>query len=173
VIKCPFCQATHVANTLFCNECGNYLRRDEGRKTDPLDTSKMAEGEASGSDEVDVAVPTTPDASPKAIQLRIGAKKRELEVSLAKTIHLGRVDPTSNVFPEIYFDNDVDAAKSVSRRHARIMKEGATVVIEDLASINGTYVNGKRLDPYIPEPIQDGDTVYLGKVAVELKLLYR
>jgi len=173
VIKCPFCQATHVANTLFCGECGNYLRQEEGRQTDPLDTDDLAWVEVTIPDEPDVSVPITPDTSPKALQIKIGGEQRELEIPLTKAIHLGRVDPASNVFPEIYVGNEYDAAKSVSRRHARIMKQSGTVVIEDLASVNGTFVNGKRLDPYLPETIRDGDTIYLGKVPIEIKLVHR
>ena len=101
MIKCPFCQATHVANTLFCGECGNYLRQEEGRQTDPLDTEDMAWVEVTIPDEPDVSVPITADTSPKAIQIKIGGEQRELEISLTKAIHLGRVDPASNVFPEM------------------------------------------------------------------------
>jgi pSer/pThr/pTyr-binding forkhead associated (FHA) protein len=124
-------------------------------------------------DEPDISVPTTLDTSSRAIQIKIGSEKRELEIPLTKAIHLGRVDPASNVFPEIYVDNEDDAAKTVSRRHARILKQSGSVVIEDLASVNGTFVNGKRLDPYLPEPIRDGDAIYLGKVLIEIKLLPR
>lgn len=53
------------------------------------------------------------------------------------------------------------------------MKQSGTVVIEDLASVNGTFLNGKRLDPYLPEPLKDGDTVYLGKVLIEVKIINR
>ena len=173
MIKCPFCQATHVANTLFCSECGNYLRQEEGRQTDPLDTADMGWVEVTIPEEPDVSVPITADTSPMVIHLKIGSEKREIEASLAKVIHLGRVDPASNVFPEIFIGNEDDAAKSVSRRHARIMKQGGTVVIEDLASVNGTFVNGKRLDPYLPEPLNSGDIVYLGKVLVEIKLVHQ
>lgn len=171
MIKCPFCQATHVANTLFCSECGNYLLQDEGRQTDPLDTTEMAWVETVVEEESEVALPFISSTQPQALQLIIGSKKRQVEVPLDRAIHLGRVDPASNVFPEVYISNEDDAAKSVSRRHARIMKQGGTVVVEDLASVNGTFLNGKRLDPYLPEPLNDGDTVYLGKVVIEVKII--
>lgn len=173
MIKCPFCQATHVANTLFCSECGNYLLQDEGRQTDPLDTTEMAWVETPAEEEMDVSLPfsLTSDAKAQAVQLIIGSKKRQVEISLDKAIHLGRVDPASNVFPEVYISNEDDAAKSVSRRHARIMRQSGTVVVEDLASVNGTFLNGKRLDPYLPEPLNDGDMLYLGKVMIEIKII--
>ena len=173
MIKCPFCQATHVANTLFCGECGNYLLQDEGRQTDPLDTTEMAWMELPVEEELAVSVPFIADTKPQAVQLRIGSAKREIEIPLEKAVHLGRVDPAANVFPEVYVSNEDDAAKSVSRRHARIMKQSGTVVIEDLASVNGTFLNGKRLDPYLPELLKDGDTIYLGKVVIEIRIINR
>jgi pSer/pThr/pTyr-binding forkhead associated (FHA) protein len=84
--------------------------------------------------------------------------------------HLGRVDAASSVFPEVDLSNDSDMSHGVSRRHARILKQGGTVVIEDMGSINGTFVNGRRLDPYLPEVLNDGDILQLGKLQIEIKI---
>jgi hypothetical protein len=43
---------------------------------------------------------------------------------------------------------------TVSRRHARILKEGDTYWLEDLNSVNGTYVNGKALNYKEKVPLQ-------------------
>ena len=69
--------------------------------------------------------------------------------------------------------NDSDLRVShptVSRRHARILKREGTVVVEDLGSINGTFINGKRLAPYLPEALHDGDQLQLGKLLIEVEL---
>ena len=42
-----------------------------------------------------------------------------------------------------------------------------------MGSINGTFVNGKRLDPYLPEIINDGDILQLGKLKIEVKIKKR
>ncbi len=64
-------------------------------------------------------------------------------------------------------DEDVSVridAPSVSRRHARItVAAGQPVVIEDLASKNGTWVAGRRLESG-PTSLTDGDAVRLGKI---------
>lgn len=40
-------------------------------------------------------------------------------------------------------------SKGVSRKHCEIRREGGQIVVDDLQSTNGTYINGKRLDaPY-------------------------
>lgn len=48
----------------------------------------------------------------------------------------------------------------VSRNHAQIVRRGDQVLIEDLGSTNGTYVNGVRISA--PTPIKPGDTLQLG-----------
>jgi hypothetical protein len=47
-----------------------------------------------------------------------------------------------------------------SSRHARISREGQVVVIEDLGSTNGTYLNEHPLDG--PQPLHDGDRIRIG-----------
>lgn len=113
-------------------------------------------------------------AKPIAIQLKIGAdKKREVEVNLNKTINLGRVDPTATVFPEVDLTDEGPPAKSVSRRHARILRRENTVVLEDLGSINGTFVNGRKITPYVPVTLQDGDIMQLGRIPIEVAIQYQ
>jgi predicted component of type VI protein secretion system len=48
----------------------------------------------------------------------------------------------------------------VSRQHARIMRQGKMIVIEDLGSTNGTFVNGMRLTG--PHVMANGDVIGLG-----------
>jgi hypothetical protein len=169
MVKCPFCHATHVDNTIFCSECGNYLLQDDKRETDPLDLDETGwMGETT--DVHGIVSPFQHQAGPRTIRLKIGDSKREVEVLLDKVIHLGRVDPASNVFPEVDLTRDDPLAKSISRRHIRILKQGDMVVVEDLGSINGTFINGKRLDPYLPELIADGDKLQLGRLLIEVKI---
>ena len=168
MIKCPFCGTTHVANTLFCSECGTYLLEDDRRGTDPLGTDEIQwVGE---SEEEMEASPTPKGTGPLAIRLKIGDQAREVEASLSKAVHLGRLDPSSDVFPEVDLTNDNGLEKGVSRRHARILKREGTVVVEDLGSINGTFINGKRLAPYLPEVLHSHDQLQLGKLLIEVEM---
>jgi ABC transport system ATP-binding/permease protein len=48
----------------------------------------------------------------------------------------------------------------ISRRHARILLQQGSCVLEDLGSSNGTFVNGQRLSA--PQPLADGDEILLG-----------
>jgi pSer/pThr/pTyr-binding forkhead associated (FHA) protein len=47
----------------------------------------------------------------------------------------------------------------VQRRHAEIRHEGGTFVLVDLHSRNGVVLNGRRIDPFTPEPLRDGDEI--------------
>lgn len=49
-----------------------------------------------------------------------------------------------------------------SRRHCRVRMEGAFWVLEDLASRNGTFVNGRRIDQVVP--LREGDMIRIGTV---------
>jgi DNA-binding winged helix-turn-helix (wHTH) protein len=62
----------------------------------------------------------------------------------------------------------VDAA-SVSRRHARLRVDEASVQVEDLASKNGTWVNGQRVTD--PVELSDGDEVRFGSVVMRIRHL--
>src|SRR5262245_34735025 len=53
-------------------------------------------------------------------------------------------------------------ASAVSRRHARIVIDADRVVVEDLGSKNGTYVNDRRVNA--PTPVVDGDQVRIGSL---------
>lgn len=48
----------------------------------------------------------------------------------------------------------------LSARHAQISPRGGELVVADLSSKNGTYVNGKRIST--PTPLRDGDVVRAG-----------
>ncbi len=49
----------------------------------------------------------------------------------------------------------------VSRKHARLLQQAEGWLVEDLASTNGTYVNGNRLSA--PQRLQPGDQIKLGE----------
>lgn len=52
---------------------------------------------------------------------------------------------------------------SVSRMHARIVKEQDGMYLEDLNSTNGTFKNGLRLQPYEKRKLEEGDEIRFGK----------
>ena len=49
---------------------------------------------------------------------------------------------------------------AVSGRHARVVRVGSKLVLEDLNSTNGTYVNGERITKHV---LRHGDRITVGK----------
>jgi ABC-type multidrug transport system ATPase subunit len=57
---------------------------------------------------------------------------------------------------------------TVSLLHARVIKTPGGMLIEDLGSTNGTYVNGQRLRPGIPVAVGPNDDVRVGPIKLTL-----
>jgi pSer/pThr/pTyr-binding forkhead associated (FHA) protein len=50
----------------------------------------------------------------------------------------------------------------ISRQHARIFWDGERITVSDLASTNGTFINGWRLEPNATKPLVPGDEISFG-----------
>ncbi len=55
---------------------------------------------------------------------------------------------------------------SISRLHARIVKETDGYYLEDMNSTNGTFKNGLQLQPYEKRKLEEGDEITLGKTTI-------
>jgi hypothetical protein len=94
--------------------------------------------------EVEEAPPPEPER--EIVTLTVDGKKHELT---SPRVVLGRSRAA-----------DVRVADvNVSRRHAEVRQEGTTYWIVDLESMNGTILNGKRVEK---EQLRDGDRITLG-----------
>jgi serine/threonine-protein kinase len=87
---------------------------------------------------------------------------------------LGRRDPQSNIFPEVDLSK-FDPQTKISRRHARIWREGGGFLVEDLGSSNGTVLiagvnEAMRLQPRQPHPLTSGDRLRLGDTTLHFLL---
>ena len=168
--QCPFCSAPNVANSVFCNQCGAYLLEVDTPETNRLNVDKIGwVGEETSAPEA--ALSPQPSTGPMAVRLTIGSEKRQAKFTLDKIIRIGRLDPASNVFPELDLTHDGPTAKAISRRHAVILKQEDKVIVEDVDSVNGTFINGKKLKPYVPAELKDGDTLQLGTLLVMVEII--
>ena len=59
------------------------------------------------------------------------------------------------------------ADQSISRKHAKVSREGTVIKIEDLGSANGTVINGKKLEPGHVAKLAKEDMVKLGNSIVK------
>jgi CRP-like cAMP-binding protein len=77
---------------------------------------------------------------------------------------VGRVDPVTGIKPDVDLAN-LDTQRSVSRRHSKIVHEdGEFRVVEEIGTMNGTFVNGARIVTGQPVTIKDGDRIRFGLV---------
>jgi pSer/pThr/pTyr-binding forkhead associated (FHA) protein len=92
------------------------------------------------------------------------------QVSLVgERVVVGRYDhDLDEVKPEVDLSK-IQGADTVSRVHASLQHVGSTYTLTDLRSTNATRLNGQRLEPDKPTPINDGDTLSFGKVTCTFK----
>lgn len=153
MIRCQSCGAIHAPNTLFCDECGYRLLNAQKVETTQL--------EDEGSEE---------SVAPIRLSLLTPDDVRQFECMLTTELFVGRTDFTANVRPDVDLSRLKGISQGVSRRHARLLRAGHKVLIEDLNSINGTFLRGTRLVAHRPQDIQSGDEIQFGRVV--LKILF-
>ena len=105
--------------------------------------------EETGMYEVAPGLNGTEDFEPRLLVERAAGHESGVAYDLMEGAVLGRGDV------EIRLDDPF-----ASSRHARISREGHVLVIEDLGSTNGTYLNEELLDG--PRPLHPGDRLRIG-----------
>ena len=102
-------------------------------------------------------------AAQRLVHLRSGM---EFRLAGSGETTVGRVDPVTGIEPEIDL-SPVDVQRSVSRRHAQVVhKDSKFYVVEEIGTINGTFVNGLRVETGVPVELRPGDEVRFGLVDV-------
>ena len=80
---------------------------------------------------------------------------------------IGRADPVTGILPDIDLP-PVDVNRSVSRRHAKILRTGNEYhVLEEVGTVNGTYVNDQRIPTGVPVTLHNGDALKIGLIAMK------
>ncbi len=155
---CSQCGSQNAENAKFCSQCGTPLAPPAG---DPLPndaTATVTFGAPAKSDSderasLNPADAAAVDALPAGSALLVvqrgpGAGSRYLLDTELSTV--GR-HPESDIFLD-----DI----TVSRRHVEFRREDKTFRVHDVGSLNGTYLNGDRVDDAV---LQNGDEVRIGK----------
>ncbi len=82
---------------------------------------------------------------------------------------VGRYDPVTATSPEVDLTAE-DPMRSVSRRHAKLIKSGGKFYLsEEVGTLNGTFVNTKRIPTGILTAIEDGNNVDFAMVKLKFK----
>lgn len=165
MITCPNCKHEEVDGAIFCSECGMQLVKSEATTTQqiqPEDADKIPTSPLGG---VDI-----PNPGNAWISLHLLESGEILPVSERTEFTMGRISDNQPIMPDIDFSPFKAYDNGVSRLHAVIRRNSGNVLVMDLGSSNGTYVNGTRLMPNIGQPLRHGDVLALGKLKMQIVL---
>jgi len=165
---CPDCGAAHPVNTQYCDECGAKLSGAAEMINTKTVERDVEAGEAHGT--ASSAIPVTSGIEPAATALHISLmtpdRTRAFGLELHDILLIGRTDRSSTHTPDVDLTMLQALQLGVSRRHARLLRTAGGVALEDLKSLNGTFVCGHRVGPPQPQPLRSGDELSFGKLAL-------
>lgn len=145
MLKCPECDVLNTADSNYCRRCGAHLLDYDKR---PFSDQGHEESESQRPDD-GLTAPVARDGA--FLQFRSPIDREgELFALEGELVTIGR-NPASH-----FFLDDV----TVSRRHAHIVPDTRGYTIEDQGSLNGTYLNRRRIEK---QQMFDGDEIQIGK----------
>ena len=81
---------------------------------------------------------------------------------------IGRSDEGNEFVPDIDLATYNARAAGISRRRAALVRYRGLMHVLDLNSVNGTFLNNKRMLPEVPYPLNSGDELRLGSLRLIL-----
>jgi hypothetical protein len=143
-IYCQECGFQNPEAANYCARCGALLVKDEGG-TESTQTFTPDDGDDSPADALEDLGVKGP-----ALVVRSGGGRAGEMFAVEGETTIGR-SPDCGIFLD-----DV----TVSRKHAVLAERGNGFFIEDQGSLNGTFVNRKRVES---GQLEDGDELQVGK----------
>ena len=143
---CPECGFANADGANYCQRCGAFLAQSEQPAGVSTASYKVGEtGELEAVEMSDVV------ARGPALVIRAGGGRAGETFELnGDRMTVGR-RPDSDIFLD-----DV----TVSRDHAILVRRGHELYLDDCGSLNGTYVNRRRIESH---HLSDGDELQVGK----------
>ena len=139
-VYCSECGFQNPEAANYCARCGSLLREEDNDETTQSYTPE---------EEADVEARR--DIEGPALVIRSGGGRAGEHFALEQ----GRTTIGRSPDCDIFLD-DV----TVSRRHAVALKQGDAFVIEDQGSLNGTFLNRRRIES---AELSDDDELQIGK----------
>lgn len=142
MFTCKQCGQENPPDAKFCSRCGTRLASSEAERTLSFSPVEAEEEEA--------AVSAEPPEEGALLAVQKGPNVGESFALSKRETSLGR-DPKSDIFL-----NDI----TVSRKHATIALKDGVFFLADASSLNGTYLNSKRIEV---EALKHRDEIQIGK----------
>ncbi len=165
MILCPNCQHKEASGAVFCSECGAQLAYAADLSTETIVTVLTEESSKNGTAPYHAPPPVSINAW---ISLHIIDTGQILPLADRTEFALGRVSEGQPIMPDVDLSVYNAYARGVSRLHCVLKMVDERIVIMDLGSANGTYLNGNRLTPHVEENLTHGDILSLGKLKIQV-----
>lgn len=168
--RCTHCNAQQLDGAIFCSECGATMLASSRRGETTASLNRAAAGGPPTVEETPPMVIDAPVASgAPTVSLVVINSGRRITIDAADDLLVGRKDNQRGIYPDVDLGLDGGYDAGVSRRHAIIALQGGGFVLEDLGSANGTFVNGRRLQPEAAAPIRHGDELKFGTLILRFE----
>ena len=167
MIICKTCRHENMEGTLFCSECATLL--DPGEYVEDVIIRASSEDQGIPSSSAPGKRATFPDAPAASwIALHFLDSNEILPILAGDRFILGRGDDDQKLSPDIDLTPYGALDFGVSRLHLSIRRDADHVMIGDLESSNGTFLNGRRLKPNTDEILHHGDFLMVGKLRIQI-----
>ena len=113
-------------------------------------------------------VARTVEIAKDGLVIFVAGHQEPISIIVPNRITLGRYRDKGPTKTHIDLDRFGAFEAGVSREHAAIYREGVEFYVEDLASVNGTWVNGERLPANQKIHLEKGSEVVLGSLSLRL-----
>jgi pSer/pThr/pTyr-binding forkhead associated (FHA) protein len=165
MITCTNCNHDNREGLLFCENCG-YSITDAAAGQVTIPTRRVENDLDESSAKATWGSARFRQGAQIILHIRDAAEPVNIEP--AKRIIFGRSDNNSTFVPDVDFAPYSALEKGVSRQHAALEINEDTLMLLDVGSSNGTFLNGQRLLPNQPRVLRDGDEVRLGKLITHI-----
>lgn len=165
MITCPNCKHENLDGSVFCFNCGSQLSGTGSLVTQNIDAEQSTK--QTQPIEGKYAPPSSYSFETWA-SLHLLDSGQILPLSDRMEFTLGRVSEAQPIMPDIDLTPYQAYSCGVSRLHAALKREGKRVFIMDLGSSNGTFLNGKRLQPHVEYLLNHSDIFSLGKLKIQI-----
>jgi FHA domain-containing protein/zinc ribbon protein len=145
-VYCQECGYQNPESANYCARCGALLEKEPASD----ETTVALEPGAEGAEEAEDVFDDLGIKGPALVVRSGGGRAGEFFDLDGERVLVGRSPDC-----EIFLD-DV----TVSRKHAVLTQQGNAWMIEDLGSLNGTFVNRRRVES---GTLEDGDELQIGK----------
>lgn len=166
MIVCSNCKHPNMTGAMYCAECGAQLADGgDSLTTQNITTQRFDTPFDHGQKDEQYQFF---DGSNAWGSLHLLDTGQVIPLSVKNEFTMGRVSEGQPIMPDIDLSPYQAYAAGVSRLHAVIKRSGDRIIFMDLGSANGTYINGKRLEPNIEQVLNHGDIIALGKLKLQV-----